>query len=108
MRWRRIWLRMKVTLWRQKLGYWITGNSRSKDREHIVQLSRAETLKMIEAAQRGGFGSWRPEGEARNRLSVEAVENGGLLIRTQPYRIVDSHGRWGTKSSGYVEMTTFR
>lgn len=58
------------------------------DREHIVQLNDRERRALLAFAERPG-GSWRPEGaESGRRLNVEAVEGGGLLIRTQPYRYV--------------------
>lgn len=51
------------------------------DREHIVQLNRTDTIRLSEFAA-------RPNGALRlgARLTVEAVENGGLLVRTQPFR----------------------
>ena len=53
------------------------------DREHVVQLSREERmalLKFIESPN-GSHSTGRD-----NRVCVEAVEGGGLLIRTQPFR----------------------
>ena len=49
------------------------------DREHIVQLSRADAIKLSVFAT-------KPNGSIRmgKRLTVEAVEGGGLLIRTKP------------------------
>lgn len=59
------------------------------DREHLVQLNDRERRALLEFAQRAS-GSWRPEGngESGRRLTVDAVEGGGLLIRTRPYRYV--------------------
>ncbi|HEU4751971.1 MAG TPA: hypothetical protein VFU47_02605 [Armatimonadota bacterium] len=59
------------------------------DREHLVRLNDRERRALLEFAQRAS-GSWRPEGngESGRRLSVDAVEGGGLLIRTRPYRYV--------------------
>jgi hypothetical protein len=58
------------------------------DREHIVQMNDRERRALLEYADRPS-GSWRPEGqESGRRLTVEAVEGGGLLIRTRPYRYV--------------------
>jgi hypothetical protein len=59
------------------------------DREHLVQINDRERRALLEFAACPG-GSWHPEGnqEAARRLSVDAVQGGGLLIRTRPYRYV--------------------
>lgn len=59
------------------------------DREHLVQINDRERRALLAFAERAS-GSWRPEGngESGRRLSVDAVEGGGLLIRTRPYRYV--------------------
>lgn len=58
------------------------------DREHIVQMNDRERRALLAFAERPS-GSWRPEGqESGRRLTVEAVEGGGLLVRTRPYRYV--------------------
>ena len=51
------------------------------DREHIVQINRADAVKLSAFAT-------KPNGALAlgNRLTVEAVEGGGLLIRTAPFR----------------------
>lgn len=53
------------------------------DREHIVQLSDAERVALIEFLK-------SPNGSHRtgrsSRVCVEAVVGGGVLIRTRPYR----------------------
>lgn len=58
------------------------------DREHIVQLNDRERAALLTFAERPN-GAWRPEGqESGRRLSLEAVEGGGLYVRTRPYRYV--------------------
>lgn len=54
-----------------------------KDREHIVQLDRRDKDAVIEFMQKpnGSFQLGLPY-----RLSVDAVEGGGVLIRTPGYR----------------------
>lgn len=49
------------------------------DREHIVQLNNEELIKLRKWLEfpNGGF--------HLKCVTFEAVENGGLLVRTQPY-----------------------
>lgn len=71
------------------------------DRDHHVQLNRKDTESLVAwltSAVRGG--SWIPD-EAK-RLTVDAVEGGGILVRTRPYawelgagRIVEERRRSG-------------
>jgi hypothetical protein len=51
------------------------------DREHVVELSRAQVARLISWLQASnGSLTLGP------RLSVNAVEGGGVLVRTEPYR----------------------
>lgn len=49
------------------------------EREYIVQIGRADAIKLSAFAT-------NPNGSMRlgNRLTIEAVEGGGLLVRTKP------------------------
>lgn len=49
------------------------------DREHIVQLNSAELDSLVAFVQKPNGG------HSIGRLTVEAVCNGGLLVRTNPY-----------------------
>lgn len=51
------------------------------DREHIVQLNAAETAQLRRWLDRGPSGSVR----VGKRLTMDAVEGGGMLVRTRPY-----------------------
>jgi hypothetical protein len=53
--------------------------NRKVEREYMVQISRADAIKLSAFATNAN-GSMN----LGNRLTVEAVENGGLLIRTKP------------------------
>lgn len=70
--------------WRAKLGLkkpWPAPDrvSESGDREHIVELGRAQRETLIEWLQ-------NPNGSHRaGRVTFEAVEGGGILVRTDPY-----------------------
>lgn len=56
------------------------------DREHHIQLNSTERRSLLAWMERPN-GSWRPDG-AYVRVSADAVEGGGVLIRTRPYRYV--------------------
>jgi len=53
------------------------------DREHIVQLNREETQRLRTWLERlnGGI--------SLGRSTFEAVEGGGILVRTKPFRAGD-------------------
>lgn len=53
------------------------------DRDHHVQLSSTDRRSLLTWLERPN-GSWRPDGE--RRVTVDAVEGGGILVRTRPYR----------------------
>ena len=62
------------------------------DRDHHVQLNRKDTESLVAwltSAVRGG--SWIPD-EAK-RMTVDAVEGGGILMRTRPYAWEQGAGR---------------
>lgn len=52
-----------------------------RDREYIAELSRQERMELAEWLK-------NPSGGLRlgDRVTVESVVGGGILIRTQPYR----------------------
>ena len=74
------------------------------DRDHHIQLSADELRDLLMwAAERRG-GSWVPE--HAKRLTVDAVQGGGILVRTRPYswelgagRIVEERRRSGRDRS---------
>ncbi len=49
------------------------------DRDHHVQLNQTDRLDLLAFLDRPS-GSW-----ASGRVTVDAVDNGGVLIRTRPY-----------------------
>lgn len=52
------------------------------DRDHHVQLTSTERRSLL-AWLEGPNGSWAAE--TRSRVTVDAVEGGGVLVRTRPY-----------------------
>jgi len=50
--------------------------------EHLVELSKGDKARLIEWLQRG-TGAWIPQ--SSSRLTIEAVEHGGIFIRTHPW-----------------------
>lgn len=59
-------------------------------REHIVQLCRQDRIALAEWLLNPN-GSFKPH----ERANFEAVENGGLLVRTLPYTSPSGGGRAG-------------
>lgn len=54
------------------------------DRDHHVQLNSTDRRSLLAWLERPS-GSWRPD-DHKVRVSLDAVEGGGMLIRTRPYR----------------------
>jgi hypothetical protein len=77
-------------------------NDGPRDREHTVQLGPGATVRLIQWLNTVRSGSWRGGTSAQaRRVTVEAVEGGGILVRTQPYRAGD-----GEPSSDEVARLT--
>lgn len=53
------------------------------DREHTIQMSSTDRRSMLAWLERPS-GAWSPDG-SNTRVSLNAVEGGGVLVRTRPY-----------------------
>jgi len=59
------------------------------DRPHHVQLNSSDRASLLRWLERPN-GYWRPaDMDSRPRVGVDAVEGGGVLIKTQPYVYVE-------------------
>lgn len=59
------------------------------DRDHHVQLSSTDRRSLLAWLERSS-GTWRPDDQGKNgsRVTVDAVEGGGILVRTRPFKRV--------------------